>query len=213
MENIKTEFLSRCETINSLFDHIVYMTNKPKSVNTVLILKSSMFVATYNNVEATFYALFEHIHEKIHTTDYNTLSSKIKDLFVGFHFNTIGNVTPETVRKLHESELKFPLLDVYLTKKKIFSGNIDSQKIESVFKSYGIRFYKFKESISSSLLTVKSKRNSIAHGETTLLDASFGYSNTKIRKIIDDCQTMLAKFIDLVDTFITEKSFLRLDKK
>lgn len=76
MNAVMAEFKNRCETIEILFNHIEGASINNTPVKTVLILKSSFFVAMYNNVEATFFAVFERIHKDINTVDYESLSIK-----------------------------------------------------------------------------------------------------------------------------------------
>lgn len=213
MNVIKSDFNDRCETINHLFQHIENMTLKPRSVNTVLILKSSLFVAIYNNIEATFYALFEKVHKEVNLVDYHFLSEKMKKIFIEYHFSTIGNVNPQALKRLQDCELKFPQLENYLNKRKLFSGNIDIRKAKDIFSTYGMSFFEFPQDVADSILTVKNKRNSIAHGEVTLLGASSGFNNIKIKELVDNSIIVLSKLIDIVTVYIDEKKFLAVSPK
>lgn len=208
MNVIKGDFNNRCETIKHLFQHIENMTSQPRSVMTVLILKSSLFVAVYNNIEATFYALFERVHKEVNLVDYHILSQKMKRLFIEYHFSKIGNVNPQALKKLQDCELKFPQLVDYLNKKRLFSGNIDVRKAKEIFSIYGMSFFDFPQNVSDSILIVKNKRNSIAHGEATLLEASSGFNNAKIKALVDNSIIVLLKMIDIVTIYIEEKKYL-----
>jgi len=210
MDIIKSDFDDRCETIDHLHSHIEFMTLQPRSVTTVLILKSSLFVAIYNNIEATFFALFERIHREVNPVDYNELSQRLKIIFIEYHFNKLTSINPMALKKLQECELKFPQLVDYLTKKKLFSGNLDVRKAREIFTTYGISFFEFSPDVSESILTVKNKRNSIAHGEVTLLDASSGFNNLKMKGLIDDNRMFLSKLIENVALYIENRRFLSL---
>lgn len=208
MDAIINDFNDRCETIDHLYEHIENMTKLPRSVKTVLILKSSLFVAMYNNMEATFFAIFERVHKEVNQIDYHLLSQKLKIIFVGYHFNTLKSVNPNSLKKLQSCEFKFPHLEDYLNKKKIFSGNIDIRKAKEIFSDYGLSFFEFSNITSESILTVKNKRNSIAHGEVTLLGASTGFNNVKMKELIDDCKLVLSKLIEIVEVYITRRKYL-----
>lgn len=212
MNVIKSDFNDRCETIKHLFQHIEDMTLQPRSVKTVLILKSSLFVAVYNNIEATFYALFEKVHKEVNYSDYHALSQKMKKIFIEYHFSKIGNVNPQALKKLQDCELRFPQLVDYLNKKKLFSGNIDIRKAKEIFSLYGMSFFEFSQEVSDSILTVKNKRNSIAHGEVTLLEASSGFNNAKVKELVDNSMIVLSKLIDVVTVYIDEKKYLAVSK-
>ncbi|KFK91869.1 MULTISPECIES: MAE_28990/MAE_18760 family HEPN-like nuclease [unclassified Serratia (in: enterobacteria)] len=208
MDIIKSDFDDRCETINHLHNHIEFMTLQSKSVTTVLILKSSLFVAIYNNIEATFFALFEQIHKEVSSVDYHALSQRLKVLFVEYHFNKISSINPGSLKKLQECELKFPQLMEYLDKRKLFSGNLDVRKAKDIFYTYGIPFFEFHPDVSESILTVKNKRNSIAHGEVTLLDASSGFNNAKMKRLVDDNENFLTKLISIVGLYLDGRKYL-----
>lgn len=208
MNSVMTEFKNRCETIESLFNHIEDASLKNTSVKTVLILKSSFFVAMYNNVEATFFAVFERIHKDINTVRYELLSIKMKKLFIEYHFNSISKINPESIGKLHSAEYKFPLLDDFLNRKKIFSGNLDVKKAKEIYSTYGLRFYEFSPSDTDAMLIIKNKRNSIAHGEETLLDASKGFTNKRLKEVMNSCETILTKLIEIAEQYIQTKRYL-----
>ncbi|HEE0106782.1 MAE_28990/MAE_18760 family HEPN-like nuclease [Pectobacterium carotovorum] len=204
-----TEFKNRCETIENLFNHIDKMSDGDASVKTVLILKSSFFVAMYNNVEATFYAVFERIHKDINTVDYDVLSTKLKKLFIDYHFNSVSKLTPDNFAKVHSAEYRFPLLDEFLNRKKIFSGNLDVKKAKEIYGNYGLSFYEFEQADADAMLIIKNKRNSIAHGEDTLLDAGKGFTNKRLKEVMLSCQVILEKLIAIAEQYIQAKRYLR----
>lgn len=208
MNSVMTEFKNRCDTIEHLFNHIEEMTDDNKSVKTVLILKSSFFVAMYNNVEATFFSVLERVHKEVSSVDYSDLSSKLKKLFIEYHFNSTSKLTPDNFAKVHSAEYKFPLLEGFLNRKKLFSGNLDVRKAKEIYSSYGFSFYEFKQNDTDAMLLIKNKRNSIAHGEETLLDAGKGFANKKLKELMLSCQTVLERLICIAEQYITNKRYL-----
>lgn len=132
----------------------------------------------------------------------------MKKLFIEYHFNSISKITPESIGKIHSSEYKFPLLDDFLNRKKIFSGNLDVKKAKEIYSTYGLRFYEFSQSDADAMLTIKNKRNSIAHGEETLLDAGKGFTNKKLKEVMNSCETILEKLIEIAEQYIQDKRYL-----
>lgn len=131
---IKSDFLSRCSDIRCLHEHLINVSNCNGTVKISSIIKSSIFMALYNNVEATFYSLFERIHSEASKIPFSLLDVKLATIFKKFHFDD-KNASNDSCH-----ELKFPTLKVYIKKKKIFSGNLDARRAMALFKAYGIEF-------------------------------------------------------------------------
>lgn len=203
MEIIKDEFKLRCSDINVFHKHIVDISESKRTIKISSILKSSLFIALYNNVEATFYSIFERIHYDANKLDYNLLSDNLKIKIKLFYFKS-KDIPDENCM-----QLKFPLLKDFLKKHTLFSGNLDARKGKALFRTYGIGFDKnFEISKLNSLVTIKNKRNKIAHGELTLPDAGKNTSHQTLRGVIDNSNEVLEEFINCATTFLAADGYL-----
>lgn len=203
MELIKGEFISRCSDINVFYTHIVDVSKLKKTVKISSILKASLFIALYNNVEATFYSIFEKIHNDVSKVDYEFLSDKLKVKLKLFHFDDKN--TPDD----QCTDRRLPLLKDFLRKKALFSGNLDARKGKALFRTYGISFDRnFERRKLHSLVTIKNKRNKIAHGELTLPEAGKIISHQNLLGVIDSSNEVLEEFINCAEAFLAADGHL-----
>ena len=182
--------------INTLYDHILYMEKQTGTIKLVPVLRSSLYIAIYNCVESTIYALLEDIHEKLVYLDKRNLNfkllkklDKLNERFLGSSFNYI------------------PKLSIYLKYNKIFSGNLDHRKIIQIFKSYDIRLKDFPIKIRTSIKTIKDKRNILAHGSSTFHEAGRHISSKDMKELIDNSYNLLKEYIFAVNQYLEKEEY------
>ena len=78
MDVIRKDFDQRCQAVRSFCEHVKALTNSKGTVKICVILKSSIFIAIYNNIEATFLSVFEKIHSEACCFKYEMLSDEFK---------------------------------------------------------------------------------------------------------------------------------------
>ncbi|AEH15188.1 MAE_28990/MAE_18760 family HEPN-like nuclease [Shewanella baltica] len=198
MELIKSDFHTRCSDIKILYDHIVLISSERGTVKISSILKASVFIALYNNVEATFYSIFERIHNEVSVIPFSLLEQRFQLKLKYFYFKNC-HVGDDECR-----DLRFPLLKDYLKKSSLFSGNLDTRKGKALFRTYGISFDKnFEKTKLYSLVTIKNKRNKIAHGELSLPDVGKVISHQNLLSIINNANEVLEEFIRSAEVFLS----------
>ena len=88
------------------------------------------------------------------------------------------------------------------------SGNVDHKKIREIGENYG--FAAPNPSVSVGyLLTIKDKRNKLAHGEITFADCGKGYTVQELKKHKNDTITYLQEFVQNVASYLENKSYLQ----
>lgn len=203
MELVKNDFHNRCADIKHFHEHIAYLSTQKGTVKISSILKSSLFVALYNNVEATFYAIFERIHSELTTIPYLKLNDKLKAKIKDFYFKDKNNTDEEC------QYLTLPPIYDFLKKINLFSGNLDARKGKAIFKTYGISFEeKYELNKLYSLVTIKNKRNKIAHGELSLPEAGKTASHQSLLQLINNSIEVLDGFIRSAELFLSRKNYL-----
>ena len=122
--------------------------------------RSSALVMLYNLVESTMSNALLDIYSAMSSQNasFDALSSKVRQII-------LSNLKGHAPAKI-ESVLVNLCVDVHsktFVKSEFFSGNVDAKLIRKTVKDYGVSTqFDYKE---DTLLTIKSKRNSLAHGD------------------------------------------------
>lgn len=184
--------------INILHNHVLNMEERAGTIKLVPVLRSSIYIAIYNCVESTIYALLEEVHEKLVFLDQTKLNSKLNAKLnklngrVSVPFNYI------------------PKLSIYLKYNKIFSGNLDHRKIVQIFKGYDIQLKKFPIKERTAVKTIKDKRNILAHGSATFHEAGRNISSKDMRELIDNSYALLKEYVLSVNEYLEKKEYMCL---
>ena len=104
-----------------------------------------------------------------------------------------------------DQTLKFPLLDVFSKKVKLFSGNLDGRKLNELLKKYGIRPITVPG--REKLETVKNRRNSVAHGEDMFKEACRDLSDSDLIELRDSTFAALDQLVANVEYFLAERVY------
>ncbi|GCD51403.1 MAE_28990/MAE_18760 family HEPN-like nuclease [Acetobacter pasteurianus] len=209
MEIIRSDMEERETSLHILMDHIIKLTSQKKTINIIVILKASLYVALYNNVEATVYAVLEKVHCELSNIGFNDLSPALKSLMISYGIGK-NNMQDKAkakriVKERFENEnTKFPQLSEFLKRKSIFSGNLDARKLRVICKLYGMDDINFSQK-TDRILIVKNKRNKISHGELSLLDAGKGISNNEMKNTIKDIHNTMTDFVSHCKKFLEIK--------
>lgn len=184
--------------INILHNHVLDMEKRAGTIKLVPVLRASIYIAIYNCVESTIYALLEEVHEKLVSLDKTKLNSKLSS----------------KLNKLNErASVPFnhiPKLSTYLKYNKIFSGNLDHRKIVQIFKSYEIQLKKFPIKERTAVKTIKDKRNILAHGSATFHEAGRNISSKDMKELIDNSYTLIKEYILRVNEYLEKKEYMCL---
>ncbi|MCY1443742.1 hypothetical protein D9M71_601710 [compost metagenome] len=113
----------------------------------------------------------------------------------------------ELKKKILAEDLRFPSIHDFLKRKTIFSGNLDARRLGDIAEEYGMDKPQFRGN-TEHVLTVKNKRNKIAHGEVSLSDAGKGIKNTDLQNIFNAVNLILEDFINNSDEFLIKELYL-----
>lgn len=181
-------------------------------------LKANGFLLLYNLVEATISNAIEEIHETIGSdpavgTD-NLNNSLIKTAMTRFK-NGMMKITDHCKHPASQSLLRYWIDEhkdgVEREKNPLFSGNVDARKIRDVAADYGFsaETTKRKTKDGESLVTVKSKRNSLAHGHTAFNECGRGITMPALLAIKTEVIHYLDEILKNIEHYITNKAYLR----
>ena len=102
-----------------------------------------------------------------------------------------------------------PLAQKILTetfrKEKAFAGNVDAKKIREVAKEYGFSPPKAK---GDNLLTVKSQRNDLAHGDKAFAEVGRDFDVERLVKIKTEVLDYLREVLGNISSYLVNKEYL-----
>lgn len=227
MTSTQTDFRNRTEEIDKYFDFLVTL-DKPCDIHyrndlgelvtqkvendLFIILKANGFILLYNLIESTVIKSIQEIFNQI--TDngikYPQLSEKLKKLWVnnkGVSLKGVDNININKIREIIRNVADSVVADEIAqleTSCLSLSGNIDAQEIRSIAKQVG-----FDEVINGRhLVTIKKKRNDLAHGEFSFGEIGKNYSVNDLITFKNDAYSYLNNFMGNVSTFITDNKYI-----
>jgi|GEM_PF-1625531 len=207
MQIVQCDMDEREASLHILMSHIIDLTNKKNNIEIIVILKASLYVALYNNVEATVYAVLEKVHNELSGVGFNDLSPNLQKLMISYGVGKKESKynTRDTIKNRFKIDnTLFPQLSEFLKRKSVFSGNLDARKLRAICNLYGMNEICFSMK-TDRIVTVKTKRNKIAHGELSLLDAGKGITNNELEKTMIDIHETMMTFISHCKSFLEDR--------
>ena len=196
------ELKDRNYSILRLLEHVEHVSQPRGNIEVIVGLKSSVFIAIYNNIEATIYSVIERIHYNYSHLTYDELPEPLKKKMLLYSFGKEQSQNINNQARVSEKEniykhekTKFPNLSDYLRKQSIFSGNIDVRKLKEIWTSYGMSLPAVKEKDADRMLWVKNKRNKIAHGEQSMTEGGQGIKTVDLCEAYKSVNAILNSFI------------------
>lgn len=197
---------------NQMFEIIsdIQRSDIENAITKAAMLRSAFVLLLYNMVESTAFLVFERVHERVATENYGSLGEEMRRIWVDYFFSHHGaNEHHVHMEGTLGQTLKFPLLDVFSKKVKLFSGNLDGRKINDLLKKYGI------DPIIApgreKLVIVKNRRNSVAHGEDMFKEACRDLSDSDLIELRDSTFAALDDLIANVEGFLAAKAYRAIE--
>jgi hypothetical protein len=193
------------------------------------ILKSNAILLYYNLIEGTISLVLNEFFDKINQerSKYDLMTLSIKKIWLKYKHRSFGvgtfkdddyilstiesiineiiEIQPKSIRDYELGNRTVYNYEAYCkeTNSNDISGNLDAREIRNIFSLYGLPEISQR---CDSMLKVKNKRNSLAHGNETFAQVGSNFT-------IDDLFRMKIEIIDFLDTILNEvETFLR-DKK
>lgn len=173
-----------------------------KQGDLVRTFKATAFLLLYNLMESTVSNAVEAIFDDLSNLDisFDSCRQEIRSVVLGnLKQHNIADILPDLNR------LSFDIIKKTFRKSKIVSGNVDARKIKEVANDYG---FALPSADGTSLLTVKSGRNDLAHGSKSFAEVGRDYTVTELvgmkDKVIDYLNVMLTN----VAVYITQQDYL-----
>ena len=169
-------------------------------------MKGQTLVLLYNMVESTICECLNYIYDNV-ADDELTYAELTDEMRYMWTQSCKRKNLPEW--NLDEAS-KMPLKTVFQTLAINTSGSIDIRKIYEAFEKHGCTITEDKrEECGDSFLTVKSKRNLLAHGNISFSQCGSNYLYKDLDKMRKDIVAFLPKVIEATKKFVEEKGYKR----
>lgn len=186
---------------------LVFHDNTKKNLDSALskILRANGFLLIYNVVESCISQGIEAIYLDIINKgiDYNSIKPNIQKEIIS---NIKSNINTETFIT-EVNDITLDIIGQY--PRKIFSGNIDAKKIREIAVKYG--FSHQTDAIftknGASLVTVKEKRNHLAHGEISFQECGKEYTIQQIIEIKEEVIRYLEEILCNIEQFLLQQEY------
>jgi hypothetical protein len=169
--------------------------------NLSTILKANGFLLLYNLVEATIRnsiaAIFESVQSKNIT--FKLLTDNMRKLWIK---QEVKDITSDSIFKLTKKILEDELI-LFKTECINISGNIDAQKIRDIAEQFGYQ----KSKDGRDLVTIKEKRNKLAHGEFTFSEIGRDYTVRELIDLKNSTKTYLNEILANIENYINSEGY------
>jgi len=217
MINTKSEYNKRLSEVDIYFDTLQLLdkgsckivcndilgqqSEKDIDSNLSTILKANGFLLLYNLVEATIRNSINDIFVSVHSQNitFRHLTDNLRKLWVK---QEIKNLKHEDIFNLSKKILENELI-LFKAECVNISGNIDAQKIRDIAKQFGYQ----ETGNGRDLVTIKDKRNKLAHGEYTFSEIGRDYT---VRDLIDfknNTKSYLDNVLSNIEQYINNKDY------
>lgn len=199
----RAEFEKRRAEIDEYLAHLQQQENQtglsPTLINT---MKSSALIMIYNMIESTMANLIQDVFDNIEkqAIDFNGLNDKMKILVLK---NCKQRNSEKIVTAISTNKNTLPIAS--FEKNEVFSGNVDCNEIRNTFKALGIKVrHRYNE---PALLSIKTERNSLAHGDSSFSDCGKKYTAAALVDNHTKTCGILANAISDFDNFIQTRAY------
>jgi hypothetical protein len=173
----------------------------------LLTLRAGTFLIVYNLIEATTRGAVEAIHDRI-TTERVAFS----DLTLGLRTEVVRRFKQDADPAVNHTMSDFPsgFVAVALDREVRLSGNVDARFIRTLADCYGFSCATAKDKTwgGADLVTVKSKRNDLAHGLQTFEEVGRDYPARELVAITRRSLSFMGEILKNVETYLTSKAYI-----
>jgi hypothetical protein len=165
-------------------------------------LKANGFILLYNLVESTMKNAIEAVFDEFRASgvSFDDCREEVRQIVLA----NLKAHNPDRVFT-NLSPIAQKILTETFRKEKAFAGNVDARKIKEVARDYGFRPPTGK---SGNLLTVKSLRNDLAHGDKSFAEVGKDFDVQRMSEIKTEVVDYLREVLTNVSDYISNKDYL-----
>lgn len=169
-------------------------------------LKGQTMVVLYNMVESSICECLNYIYDAVadDSLTYAELTDEMRNMW------TLSCKRAKTQVKDMDETSKMSMKTKFLELAINTSGSIDIRKIYEAFEKHGCKIDVDKrKECGNSFLTVKNKRNQLAHGNVSFSQCGSAYLLRDLEKIKQDIITFIPVVIEATKKFVEGKKYRR----
>jgi len=216
MEAIREEFDKRSEEIDTLFSHVEYLDSQRDGMGAnatdglISILASSLSLMLYNQVESTAFSCVEAIYDGVHEKkiSFNRLVPGFKKKILNDCRQAYHSV--ETLMKgIEDNDISEVIAKTSLRLDKVFSGNVDAKRLREVLGHYNLILRGPTErNQGADLLSLKTARNSLAHGSASFEKYGRGLTMSDLSELRNNIREYMSHVITMTAQYLQEERYL-----
>lgn len=182
------------------------------------ILKANAYIILYNLIEATISNAIEDIHN-VFASDVNLCVDTVTLNLTKIAFKNIDTKTMSEIdfsndnvsKTIFKTWLAAHKKLVEANKNPLFSGNVDARKIREVADKYGFSYEtdEGKTRNGSTLVSIKTARNSLAHGAESFRSKGQNASIDEIITMKDEVFNYLNCILQNIEKYLDDKVYVR----
>ena len=215
MIDVKRDFQERVNEIDLYFTFIekiilkdsslLFRNGRKEKIDADLsqILRANGFLLLYNLVESCIKKSIEEIYFSIRRNGikYDDVKDGIKKEIIKYLRS--DKISPDTFILL-VNDIAQDIVEHCFSSERIFSGNVDAKKIRDAAAIYGFstKTDKRKTKGGINLLTVKNRRNGLAHGDYSFRECGKDYTIQDMIKIKKEVTVYLKQILDNIENYI-----------
>jgi hypothetical protein len=167
--------------------------------------KANGFLLLYNLMESTVKNAVEAIYDEMRDRNVHFDACRVevrRIILANLRRRDVDKVLPDI------STIAVDVIATTFRKQDVCSGTVDARAIRNAAKAYGFPPPSGK---SDELLTVKSNRNDLAHGNKSFADVGRDYDVQRLQAIKREVIQYLVELIQNVDAYISNQSYLAIE--
>jgi hypothetical protein len=222
MKDVKRDFQERLDEINLYFSFLekvilkegtlLYADGTSENIDATLVktLRANGFLLIYNLVESCIKKAIEEIYISMRrdNVEYDNIKEGIRKEIINYlrssktgtdsFVSSVNNIAEDIIEHCFSAET-------------LFSGNVDARKIREIAKKYGFSTHTntARTKSGAKLLTVKTRRNDLAHGVYSFQECGKEYTIQDMLEIKNEVTSYLEQILDNIEIYIDNKEFLK----
>lgn len=222
MKDVKRDFQERLDEINLYFaflenvilkdGKLLYPDGSSENIDTILIktLRANGFLLIYNLAESCIKRAIEEIYIGMRrdSIEYDNIKEGIRKEIINY-LRSGKTGTDNFVSSVND--IARDIIGHCFSAEALFSGNVDAKKIREIAKKYGFstRTNTARTKSGEKLLTVKRRRNDLAHGVYSFQECGKDYTIQDMVEIKNEVTTYLEQILNNIENYIDNNEFLK----